>query len=247
MSRAALFLLAAVAAGGCSREERTPAAPPPVHLSTAHPDANAGAIARFVQSVCIESIDDPGAVERAIGASRWPAEEDPGSVGQMVTVRDLEHGRIAYSAIPFEAPGGRFRDCQVELDGAVAPGLDRMRAALAAVIPAPPPREAAGAPTTTWRWQPDPMRERQLELAATPPRQGGGRPGLSIHVGSTEYTEPPRTPPPADDTPPDLNAAAPAHAATPADDAPPPAPPPARPPSRWGGESSAADANRMRP
>jgi len=186
------------ATGGCSRGEHSaPPAPPAAHLSTRNPDANIGAVVQFVRAACIESITDPGAIEQAIAATRWPVEEDAGSAGQMVTVRDLEHGRIAYSAIPFEAPGGRFHDCQLELDGAVAPGLDRMRAALAAILPVAPGAAAPGA--SVWRWQPETTREFELELSARPPARGETKPGLSIHVASTVYTLPPSPAPTANE------------------------------------------------
>ena len=240
MSRAVpLLLIAAIlGAGGCSRRQAAPQ-PPAAHLSTANPDANAEPVARFVRAACIDAIADPGAIEQAIQATRWPIEENVGSAGQMVTVRDLEHVRIAYSVIPFEAPGGRFHDCQVELDSAVAPSIDRMRAALAAVIPVPALGQPAGRSAATWRWQPDPLRERQIELTAVPAGQAGTRPGLSIHVGGTEYTAPPRAATP-DNEMNELNTAAPAPAAAGDAAAPPPGPaeasepPPAGPSGRWG-------------
>jgi hypothetical protein len=183
----ALTLVLALA--GCGRTAQRPPSAPPVHLSTDRPDGNAAGVADFVRRVCIDHIGDPGAIAQAIAESRWPAEEVAASAGQIVTVREMEHGRIAYSAIPFEAPGGRFSDCQVELDGAVAPAIARVAPLIArALQPVSPRRTQNGPDRFAWTWQTPPTGERELTLAATAPRPDSPRPGLTIHVSSADYT-----------------------------------------------------------
>lgn len=181
--------VAALALPACSREAREAPEAPRVRLSTENPDGNARAVAEFARDVCIAHIGDPGAIAEAVEAKRWPAEENVASAGQLVTVRDLEHGRIAYSAIPFSAPGGRFDDCQIELDGAVAPSLARVRPLLERALRGfEPELKAGGADRVEWSWRVPPSGERQLSIAASAPSGGATRPGLVIHVSSADYT-----------------------------------------------------------
>lgn len=205
---------------------------PAVHLSTSHPDSNAAAVVDFVRQVCIDGIGNPDAIAQAIEAERWPAEELAGSAGQMVTVRDLEHGRIAYSAIPFAAPGGQFSDCQLELDGNVAPGLAHVAPLIAQALRGDTLRQTKNGPDQfAWTWRTAPNSERELTLAASAPARQGARPGLTIHVSSAEYTLGSSASPPPEELPPPANGSD-AGAAPPAPPAPPPptvAPPPPLP------------------
>jgi hypothetical protein len=200
---------------------------PPVHLSMRSPDGNAAAVVDFVRKVCIDAIGNPDAIAQAIAAQRWPAEDGAAGAGQMVTVRDLEHGRIAYSAIPFAAPGGQFSDCQLELDGSVAPGLAHVAPLIArALQPVSPRRTQNGPDRFAWSWRTAPNSERELTLAASAPARQGARPGLTVHVSSAEYTLGSGASPPLEELPPPANGSD-AGAAPPA---PPPAPAVAPPP-----------------
>jgi hypothetical protein len=191
---------ALLALPACARETHDVPEVPSVHLSTDNPDGNARAVAEFVRDVCIAHIGDPGGIAGAIEDKRWPAEEDIASAGQMVTVRDLEHGRIAYSALPVSAPGGSFDDCQIELDGAVAPALAPIRPLVEQLLRGVSPRLSVPAPDRfVWTWRVPPNGERQLTLAASAPSGGATRPGLVIHVSRAEYTLGTPSAPPADD------------------------------------------------
>lgn len=238
---APLLILAAIAAAGCSRSHAPIDNGPRVHLSTTDPERNLAVVLRFVRATCLADVATPAEIAGAIEAQRWPADEVAASAGQPVTVRELEHGRIAYSALPIEVAGGRFGDCQLELDGTVAPSLDRLRAALPALLRGPGLRTVEGRPgETVWRWQPAPDQDREVSLSATAPATAGARPGIKIHVSSSEYTL--QSPPPTTtDTgvDPGANVVRPAPVATP-DQAPvvAPPPPPAPGSSRWGNSTA---------
>jgi hypothetical protein len=183
-----------VAVAGCSKSPATQQREAPrtrVSLAQQHVDANAGTIADLVKQTCLDSIADPGAIEQALQNSGWAADQDVAAPAEMVTVWDLDHGRIAYSAIPFQAAGASFRDCQVEFDGAVAPSMATMRTALLSKLAGQRLEATHNGPEEySWHWQPDPLQERDLTIRPMAASQSGARSGLSIHVGSAEFTTP---------------------------------------------------------
>ncbi|HKR24731.1 MAG TPA: hypothetical protein VJS15_05695 [Allosphingosinicella sp.] len=176
---------------GCSQPPE-PDAPPAatVRLSTGNADSNGAAIAAFVRKTCLDAVNDPAAFDDAVEAAGWGAEVDPAAGGGALTIWQLEHGALVYSAIPIEVAGSRMRDCQVTLDAAVAPTIERMRAALAPLVRHQTLRLRAEPTRIVWQWRPSQLEERVLTLAPAPTRPGRagvpGRQTLSIHVATTE-------------------------------------------------------------
>lgn len=179
---------------GCSQpsepsEPPTPPAPR-VRLSIGDANSNGAAIAAFVRRTCLDAVGDPAAFNDAVEAAGWGAQSDPAAGGGALTIWHLEHGELVYSAIPIELAGSRMRDCQVTIDAAAAPTLARMRSALAPHVRGPSLRVTSEQARIVWQWQPGPLEERRMTLAAAAARPGRravrGRQTLSIHVATTE-------------------------------------------------------------
>jgi hypothetical protein len=179
--------LIALALPGCSRSPRH--ASGPVHLSPRDPDGNAAPIVDFFRATCLDSMTEPSAFEDALRQSGWPLRQTQAAgQGTTLSVWSVEHGQLLYSTIPLEAHGMTGRDCHLALDSAVAPGVGRMRQALRSIIDEGGLSEiVADDSQVSWHWQPTLFEERDLTISALPASQTGGRPGLAIHVESTQY------------------------------------------------------------
>ena len=204
MIRAIAAALAALAVLGCSEGDEAATAPNAntVRLSTDHPDTNAPAIAAFFRATCIDAGGDAGAFASALQASGWENElAQPASEAMPIAAWQLDNGELVRSELSL-APGSNFVDCQLTLDAAAAPGLERMRDALRPMIGHPSRREiSAGPPTAKWQWRPGPREERELTIELAAAARGGGaaaaRRGLEIHLRATEG-DPPQAPAGAD-------------------------------------------------
>jgi len=189
--RPAHAALAALALFGCSEPVRPPPEPAiTVRLSTSDPDANAPAVAAFFRRTCLDASGDPGAFELAVQGSGWDVEKiRAADAANPVNSWRIGEGRVYYSRVEV-GRGVRVVDCHVELDGRVAPSVERMRAALRPLVGASA-REARGGPQdVSWRWRSNPDEERALTvgLSAAGSRTGAaaaGRSGVAIHFATT--------------------------------------------------------------
>ena len=196
-----LAALAALAAFGCSQPGPPSAAPQAsVHLSSDNPDANAPAIAAFFRRTCLEASGDSGAFAAALHSSGWGHEQVQAASGAIpIAGWRLDHGELVRSALSV-APGADFIDCQLRLEPAVAPSLERMRDTLRPIVSHPSLREISGGPPQVkWQWRTGPREERDLTIGTVAAAQGGnrtaGRPGLTIHFGRSYAPPAPPAPP----------------------------------------------------
>jgi len=185
-------LLAAFAAlAACSEPAPPPAAPlATVRLSTENPDANAAAVAAFVRRTCLDTAGDAGALAAAVQGSGWNYEQVPAADPAMsISLWRLDHGELVHALVEV-APGARIVDCQVELEGAVAPSIASMRAALGPVIRQPSMRELGPNPAEVgWQWRQAGNQEWRLTIGPPPRRRAAApanRPAVAIHAAVTE-------------------------------------------------------------
>lgn len=168
-----------------------PAPVPPVHLSTANPDANVQVIIAFFRSTCIDAAGEPDTFRAALAASGWPAVQTQAQgrspAGDLMpSVWRLDHGQLLHSSVP--APP-HFIDCHLSLDSEVAPTVARLREGLRPVVDRPGLRQISADPQEViWTWRAGPRERRVLTIAAIPAsrdrNRAPGRQGVAIHFAT---------------------------------------------------------------
>lgn len=192
--------LVALAIAACSRAPTPPPAPPvTVRLSIESPDGNAPAVAAFFRRTCLDASGDLGAFERALQTSGWEVERTQvASASNPVNGWQVDRGQL-YHSVAEGGRGLRLIDCHLALEGPVAPGVERMRAALRPLIRHASLGSLPNRPNEVgWRWQPSPGEERTLTVGLVEAGTGAapGRRGIAIHFASTPLMA--QAPPPGE-------------------------------------------------
>jgi hypothetical protein len=173
-----------------------------VSLSTGNPDANAAPVAAFMRQTCLDAGGDSDAVADAVQGSGWGFERIPAADPSIaISLWRLDQGELVHALVEI-GPGARVVDCQLELDAAVAPSIERMRDALRPVIRQPSMRALDREPPAVgWQWSQAGNQEWRLTIGpASGPSAAGpsGRRGIAIHVAITERPPAPALPAQAD-------------------------------------------------
>ena len=177
--RAAATLLALTAGGGmvasCARTSQRPLPP----LSTSDTYANAPILAAIVKRACVDGSASPKQFGRILGETGWKHRQiAAGKKDGELDMWQLPHVQVVRGASPVSARESSVWVCQVAIDGAVAPTINRMETSLRRDVGN---REVFGSKPGDWRWKPSLFTEGHLTVDP-----GRARNSLSIFV---EYAQ----------------------------------------------------------
>ena len=172
--RAALVVLAlgAVLLASCAR---TGQAPLPALSTTGHYD-NAPILAAFVRRACVDTAADPRHAGQILDELGWKRRRTAlGREEGELSLWEWPHVQLVRAVTPVTAREEQSWSCQVAIDGAVAPQINRMETSLRRDVGN---RQVFGSQPGDWHWKPSMITEGHISVARG--RQGAD--SLSISV-----------------------------------------------------------------
>ena len=168
--------LGTVLLGACARTGQKPLPA----LSTKDRFGNAPVVAAFVRRACVDASADPRHAVQIIGDTGWKFRQvQRGNDEGELNMWRLPYVQLARAQTPIGAREADVWTCDVEVDGAVAPEIDRMETSLRHDVGN---RDVFDSGPGDWHWKPSIFTEGHISV-----NRGGGRAGsLSIFV---EYAD----------------------------------------------------------
>jgi hypothetical protein len=142
----------------CARTEQ---APLPALSTTGRYD-NAPILADFVRRVCVDASADPRHAAQIIGETGWkPRQTQQGREEGELNVWQLPHVALARAQTPISAREADVWTCNVVVDSAVAPQIDRMETSLRQKVAN---RDVFGSEPGDWHWKPSILSEGHISI-----------------------------------------------------------------------------------
>jgi hypothetical protein len=148
-------------------------------LSTNSQYDNAPILAEFVRRACVDASADPRHVGQILDETGWKRRQ--AAMGRNegdLSLWQWPHVQLARAITPVTAREDNVWSCQVEVDGAVAPQINRMETSLRRDVGN---RRVFGSAPGDWHWKPSLLTEGHIWLA-----RGHTRDSLSISVDYSE-------------------------------------------------------------
>ncbi len=149
-------------------------------LSTSGRYDNAPILAEFVRRACVDASADSKHVAQILDDIGWKRREIASGQDQdALRMWQYQHVALVRAVTPVDDREDNVWSCQVEIDGSVAPGINRMETALRHGVGN---RRVFGSQPGDWHWKPSIFTEGHISLAR-------GRTGPDSLAVSVDYAD----------------------------------------------------------